>query len=432
MLGFAPIGASPIGVSSLSVGVVQEDTLPPSLGGVITIGTLTSSTIPISWQAGYDNVGVASYEVSNNGGTSWIDVGNVLAHTFMGLAEGTIYALRVRAVDGKNLKSAPLSNSATTLASVQDDSVAPVIPGTLSITGITTSGGTISWQAGSDNIGVAGYEISVDTGTPSYIDIGSTLSRVVAGLEPSTLHTVRVRAYDAAGNKSTPLTAQFTTATPIDSAEPIWPQGSGIAISSISSTGFVATWPAATDNIGVVSYEVSFDTGVANYVNVGSALTRAASALASGTIHTVRVRAVDAAGNKSNPLTVTATTSGAAPVGTPSEIVLKSSDSPTVKQLSTLSSAPVQITYKTGTNQELILFNNGASSVTVVLKGSTAGAVTTKGLAGVTVDLSGGLPIVVAAKQFVTLKLDNAVLYLKGAVTLTASANGVVSAGVLQ
>lgn len=321
--------------------------------------------------------------------------------------------------------------SSSSYSPIQNDSEAPIIPGVLSISNVDTAGFTVAWGAAVDNVGVTGYEVSVDTGTPVYVDVGVVLSTAVTGKAPSTTYTVRVRAYDAANLKSTSLTTQATTATPIDAAEPIWGQGSVVVVSAVTASSLTATWPAASDNIGVVSYEVSVDTGVAKYSNVGTTRTRFVTNLDAGTTYTVRVRAVDATGNVSQPLTLTTATTGNAPVGPAAATAGKLSESPVVYELSPLSSAPAQINFKSGTGQELVLFNNGTSAAVVTLKGSTAGAVTTKGLAGVTVDLSGGLPITVPAKEFVTLKLENAVLYLRGACTLTTNGSAVF-AGILQ
>lgn len=321
------------------------------------------------------------------------------------------------------------SYSIQVLAPIQNDTQAPIIPGAIVVSALTTSGFTFSWSAATDNVGVTGYEISIDTGTALYVDAGDVLSRLAANLLPATQYTVRVRAYDEAGNKSTALTTQVTTAIPADEAAPVF---SGLlVVSGITATGFTATWPAATDNIGVVSYEFSVDTGDASYVNVGAARTRLVTALFPGTLYNIRVRAVDAAGNVSAPLTATMTTAGVAPVGSASTVIQKLSDAPVIYQLSPLSSAPVQITFRAGIGQEIVLFNNGTANAIVTLKGSAAGAVTTKGLAGVTVDLSGGLPITVPQKEFVTLKLENAVLYLRGDVTLTANTTSTVFAGIL-
>jgi hypothetical protein len=95
------------------------DTTAPTLGGSIIIGTVTSSSIQTSLsQAGADNVGVTSYEVSSNGGGSWLDVGIpvALSYTFSGLSASTSYALRWRAKDAAGNVSPALSATQSTAA----------------------------------------------------------------------------------------------------------------------------------------------------------------------------------------------------------------------------------------------------------------------------------------------------------------------------
>ena len=84
------------------------DTTAPVLTGSITIGTVTSTSIQMSWPAGSDNVGIAGYDVSSNGGTSYTQLGNVLTHTFTGLTASTAYQLRVRARDAAGNTSTPV------------------------------------------------------------------------------------------------------------------------------------------------------------------------------------------------------------------------------------------------------------------------------------------------------------------------------------
>jgi cellulose 1,4-beta-cellobiosidase len=52
-------------------------------------------------------VGVTSYEVSSNGGSGYVDAGNVLTYTFAGLPPSTSYGLRVRAKDAAGNVSTP-------------------------------------------------------------------------------------------------------------------------------------------------------------------------------------------------------------------------------------------------------------------------------------------------------------------------------------
>ena len=99
---------------------------------------------------------------------------------------------------------------ATTPGAAAPDTTAPVMTGAISIANITTSGATLSFQAATDDVGVAGYEYSINGGA-SYVNAGLSRSFAVTTLTASTTYQVRVRAYDAAGNRSTPLSTSFTT-----------------------------------------------------------------------------------------------------------------------------------------------------------------------------------------------------------------------------
>jgi hypothetical protein len=303
--------------------------------------------------------------------------------------------------------------------------------GSVTISAVSLNSFSASWQAGSDNVGVVSYEISVDTGTPSYTNIGNTLNYAASGLASATAYTVRVRAVDAAGRKSAPITGTTTTQTPVqlDTENPVIP--GTLSITSISPSGLVVSWQAGSDNVGVTGYEVSADTGVASYVPVGLFLTKVVSGLNPSTTYTIRVRAFDAAGNRSTALTTSATTA-VQPTGTAVVVVAKQSINLAVETLAALSTGISTLSYTPNTAQELIMFNKSGSDVVVTIRGSAAGVVNVKGAVTKTLDLSLGLPVNVPAGQFVSLRLDSAVSYLKGDVTVTAAVNGVVFSGLLQ
>ena len=92
----------------------------------------------------------------------------------------------------------------------EPDTTAPVMAGTISITSVTTSSATLAFQAATDNVGVVGYEYSINGGT-SYVNVGLSRSFTTPPLTAATTYPVRVRAYDDAGNRSAPLSASFTT-----------------------------------------------------------------------------------------------------------------------------------------------------------------------------------------------------------------------------
>ncbi|UEM46534.1 minor tail protein [Mycobacterium phage JuicyJay] len=104
----------------------------------------------------------------------------------------------------------------------------------------TATGSTINvtWEASTDNVGVTGYEVRIDGGTP----VAKTgLSHTFTDLEPETEYSIDVRAKDAAGNWSDwsePLVAETgeegSLPSPISHFD--WHEGSGSTTTSIVSS----------------------------------------------------------------------------------------------------------------------------------------------------------------------------------------------------
>ncbi|MBB5869232.1 hypothetical protein F4553_002611 [Allocatelliglobosispora scoriae] len=86
------------------------------------------------------------------------------------------------------------------------DTSPPTTPGTLSASGVTSSGATLSWGGSSDNVGVTGYDVFRAPGTSggSFTQVGTASGTTYAatGLSASTSYRFYVRARDAAGNTS--------------------------------------------------------------------------------------------------------------------------------------------------------------------------------------------------------------------------------------
>jgi chitodextrinase len=99
-----------------------------------------------------------------------------------------------------------------------------------------------------------------------------------------------------------------------DETPPTVPQGLGAG--GVTETGFVLSWDASTDNVGVNGYEVRLD-GVSQGTTAG--LNWNFSGLTAETDYDLEVRALDAAGNASGwstVLTVTTEADGSGNVGT--------------------------------------------------------------------------------------------------------------------
>jgi len=91
------------------------------------------------------------------------------------------------------------------------DTTGPVMTGEITVSAPTTSGATLSCSAATDAVGVAGYEYSIDGGASYTVIPNAARSVVVSGRPAGTAHAVRMRAFDAAGNRAAPLSASFTT-----------------------------------------------------------------------------------------------------------------------------------------------------------------------------------------------------------------------------
>lgn len=189
-------------------GTVAADTTPPAMVGTLVVSDVNSTGFTVSWQAATDDFAVAYYEVSTDG-TTYTSVGNVLTYTTSSANPSTTYNVKVRAVDTSANKSAPLSTTATTLAGL--DVSIPVMVGTIAVSDITASGCVISWLAATDNVGVTGYEYSVNS--DSYVGVGTNRTVSLVGLSSNTSYFISVRAYDAVGNRSLPISATVKTAS---------------------------------------------------------------------------------------------------------------------------------------------------------------------------------------------------------------------------
>ena len=79
------------------------------------------------------------------------------------------------------------------------DSEAPTVPGTITVSNITSSSAAISWVASTDNVAVTGYDVFVNGTKQKTV---TTNSVNLTNLDANTEYTITVRAFDAEGNTS--------------------------------------------------------------------------------------------------------------------------------------------------------------------------------------------------------------------------------------
>ncbi|MFD1151720.1 cellulose binding domain-containing protein [Saccharothrix hoggarensis] len=88
------------------------------------------------------------------------------------------------------------------------DTSAPTVPGGVRVTGVTAGSVSLAWDASTDNVAVAGYEVSRGA---TVVATTSSTAVTVGGLAPSTAYAFTVRARDAAGNTSAGAEVTATT-----------------------------------------------------------------------------------------------------------------------------------------------------------------------------------------------------------------------------
>ena len=175
---------------------VSSDTTPPGAPGTLSASGTTQTQTTLSWGAATDNVAVAGYQVTRDGvlvpgtvaGLSWTD---------SGLAPGSTHTYSVRAVDTSGLTGPSSNTVSVTTVLPPVDSTPPGAPGTLSASGTTQTQTTLSWGAATDNVAVAGYQVTRDgVLVPGTV---AGLSWTDSGLAPGSTHTYSVRAVDTSG-----------------------------------------------------------------------------------------------------------------------------------------------------------------------------------------------------------------------------------------
>ena len=175
------------------------------------------------------------------------------------------------------------------------DTLKPSTPTGLSVVSSTQTSTQLRWNASSDNVGVTGYGIYLGG---SLIGSVSGTSATVSGLQCGRSYAAGVDARDAAGNRSSVVTVNLTTAAcsgggTADTVAPTAP--SGLTVTP-SRTSITLRWTASADNVGVAAYRLWRG---ATLVGTTTSTSATFSGLACGTSYQLGVEAIDAAGNVS-------------------------------------------------------------------------------------------------------------------------------------
>ncbi len=279
------------------------DSTPPSAPTTILVSGVSQTGFGVGWLGASDNVGVVGYDLFLNGVRDRTTTAS--SASFSGLTCSTTYQFGVDAYDQAGNHSPVNTVSVTTSACPGGgDTTAPSAPTSVFVSGVTQTGFGVGWLGASDNVGVVGYDLFLN-GVRDRTTTASSAS--FSGLTCSTTYQFGVDAYDQAGNHSPVNTVSVTTSACPGGADTTAPSAPPtILVSGVTQTGFGVGWLGATDNVGVVGYDL-FLNGVRNRTTTASSASF--SGLTCSTTYQFGVDAYDQAGNHSPVNTVSVTTS---------------------------------------------------------------------------------------------------------------------------
>ncbi len=233
-------------------GTTTVDTQAPTAPTNFAATAATSTSITVGWSASSDNVGVTAYEVSWTGGAG---AGNATVTgtsvTANGLAANTTYSFAVKARDAAGNASAAAALSAATVAA--SDTQAPTAPTNLAVTATAATSIALGWTAGSDNVGVAAYDVSWTGASGSGSATVTGTSATAGGLTANSTYTFTVKARDAAGNSSAAASLSAKTSSESTTAS-AWTAGTYYAVGKVV-TYAGKTWTCRQPHTALVGWE---------------------------------------------------------------------------------------------------------------------------------------------------------------------------------
>lgn len=280
------------------------DRTKPTTPKDFRVTSVTAYSATVTWTPSTDNSGNFNYLLSGAYGvTSAVLPKTATSHTFTGLYPRNQYWFFIYAKDAAGNVSGQSQVSTRTLADTMPPSTAPVV----SLTEIGSTYAKISWTPAQDDGPYQFYELWLDGSL--YANLGkNVIATTVRFLEPVTIYTVQIRAYDYGNNRSPfsdPLTVTTLAPNPADTIPPTPPTNLYAETFGDGSTETHLRWTQSTDDFDAQSnirYDV-YVNGVLQDVLFGSGGPSIVYADFGESL--IEVIATDTAGNRSAPASAT-------------------------------------------------------------------------------------------------------------------------------
>lgn len=293
---------SPGTQTTVTTAATPVDTTPPNNVTNVATTNVTHNSLTVTWSVSSSS-DVASYEVYRGA----ILLGTVTGtlYNVTGLTPSTQYTFTVKAKDASTNVASGTSVTVSTNAQPAD-TTPPTNVTNLATSATTQTGVTLSWTA-SVSSDIKDYRVY--NGSTLITTVTGTTHNVT-GLTASTTYTFTVKARDTSDNEATGASVNVTTSAEADTTAPN--PITGLTIGVPTQTTIPLTWVLSSSS-DVTTQEVAYSKDATNFI-VASAVVNASSTaytvtgLTANTAYTLRVVAIDGAGNRSTAVTVTATT----------------------------------------------------------------------------------------------------------------------------
>jgi hypothetical protein len=303
-IGIAAILVLLLSIFSTSPALAAGDRTPPTKPANLRVTSLTSYRLSLAWNPSADNSGSFSYKVVISDGATYTVPQTQTTFNYFVAPIGT-YSVYVYAVDGAGNKSA---KSNTVSATPPPDTTAPTPP-VVSLSGVNPTEISLSWTASTDDGPYLFYQVFVNG--VANVDAGTNRTAVVHGLSPQTSYQITVKARDLYGaarpNVSAPsnvLTVTTSAVSATDTEPPTSPGNLNGYVVDDGAREVNLFWIQSFDNQtpqASIAYEVYLN-GV---LDDTTCCDRAILYATHGGENTFTVVAVDDAGNRSAPASIT-------------------------------------------------------------------------------------------------------------------------------
>jgi endonuclease I/chitodextrinase len=172
-----------------------------------------------------------------------------------------------------------------------NDIEAPSTPTNLVASNTTTYSIDLTWAAATDNVGVTSYDVFVNG---NLFTNTTNTSLTINQLDSDSSYSFTVLAKDIVNNVSSQSNA-INASTLKDTEAPSIP--ANITISNETTTSFVVSWDASTDNTAVIAYDVFLD---GSKITSVSETMHTVTNLSTATSYSIQILAIDNVGNESD------------------------------------------------------------------------------------------------------------------------------------